>query len=103
MNDRVRAMLAELPGALLLATLTAVVTLLLAIALSTFTGQANRQHQAETRCYNAEVIGMLREVVRNAPSLTDVDLDRFPPVNTEGLDCSFFEIPIEAAPEPVRP
>lgn len=96
MRAAIRAYGAELPGALLLATLTAVVTLLLLVVLSALFGGANEEHRLETRCYNAQVVGLLREIIENAPTLSEaVDLDDFPAVNTEGLDCSFFEEPPE--------
>lgn len=89
-------MLRELPGALALATLTGVVTLLLVVLLSAIFGGANAQHRTETRCYNALVVGLLREIIANAPSLQDsVDLADYPPVNIEGLDCSFFTEPAD--------
>lgn len=77
-----------------LAILTAVVTLGLLVVLSVVFGGANAEHRAETRCYNAQLDALLREIISNAPSLSEaVDLDDYPAVNIEGLDCTFFEEP----------
>ena len=92
--NRFRVILNELPGAFLLSVLTAVVTLLLAILLSAVLGGENEAHRLATRCYNAEIIDLLREVISESSLADKVDLTQYPAVNTEGIDCSFFEVPI---------
>ncbi len=82
MSTHIGAMLRELPGALAIATLTAAVTLLLALLLSATLGAESRDRSAATRCYAAQTINMLRSA--------HPELQRYPPVNTEGLKCARY-------------
>lgn len=92
----------ELPGAILLAFITGVVTILLAVVLSLVTGGEQRRlfeqsvfngeevvdHAIVSRCEASYVAEMLRTIGRET---TNKDLQesllKFPPINTEGIDC----------------
>jgi len=76
--------LAELPGALALAVLTAVVTLLLAILLSAVLGSENREHRDAQRCVASMVHDMLVEL----------GAEPRPSINIEGLDCGILYVPV---------
>ena len=89
---RLRLYVKELPNALMLAVLTAVVTLLLAVLLSAVLGGAQDQHRLQTRCYGAIQIEMLRDAFAANPIYADI-LEKYPPVNIEGIDCSFITDP----------
>jgi hypothetical protein len=98
MRRRLRAYIEELPGALFLAILTAAVTILLALILSAVIGGQQRgllesaaangaevvDHAKVARCESAYIVEMLRAIGQQSPTL---DLSRFEPVNTTGLDC----------------
>ena len=98
MRRRLRAYIEELPGALFLAILTAAVTILLALILSAVIGGQQRHllesaaangaevvdHAKVARCESAYIVEMLRAIGQQSPTL---DLSRFAPVDTTGLDC----------------
>lgn len=92
----------KFPEAMAIAVLTAVTTIVLALVLSVVAGGESRATRAATRCYAAQTHEMIREIIENAPSLDGlVDMEDYPPVNTEGLECdTYFLVPIseEALP-----
>lgn len=97
-RDKLRTYREELPNALLLATLTAVVTLILAMLISVVLGGEQRellrravsngeevvQHSAITRCELAYLVELVKVIGEQSPQL---DLEDYPTVNTDGLDC----------------
>lgn len=88
---RVGAYLAELPGALRLSVLTAIVTLALAVALSLVLGSENSDHRLELRCFERHTQQLLHEMVLADPALRDaIDLSQYPPINVNGIDCERF-------------
>lgn len=83
-------MLAELPGALALALLTAGVTMILVLILSATVGASSRDQAAATRCYAAQSVNMLRDVIAQHPEHDRSLLDQYPKINTEGLLCAKY-------------
>ena len=77
-------------SALLLATLTAVVTLILLIVLSWALGGEARARAEQSRCYAALTNAMLHDLLDEAGIVND-----YPRVDRSGVDCSFLEEPIE--------
>lgn len=90
MRSALRGMLSELPGALLLATLTAVVTMVLLVILSFVLGAETRERAEQQRCYAALSNAMLHDLLDAHGIVND-----YPRVNPAGVDCSFIEEPIE--------
>lgn len=91
-SERITLYLKEFPSALVLAVMTAIVTLLLAMVLSAIMGGASRKANAEiidhsilARCQFAEVIEILKEIGEQSDS---IDLSQYPQVNTSGIDCT---------------
>jgi hypothetical protein len=85
-----RSILAELPGALLMATLTAIVTLALLLMLSLFLGGEARDLARQTRCYAALSNSILHELL-DAHGIEN----GYPRVTPDGVDCSFLLHPPE--------
>lgn len=97
-SDKLRAYADELPGALMLAVLTAVTTILLILVLSAVLGAENRalqeqavfngeevvDHAIVARCEMAYIVELLKEIGAQSESL---DLTQYPNINVEGLDC----------------
>jgi len=83
-----RALLAELPGALFLAVLTAVVTLMLAIVLSYTLGSDQRARLEQSRCYAALSNAMLHDLL-DERGITN----NYPRISFAGVDCSFLRQP----------
>lgn len=98
MRAKMRAYWSELPGALMLAILTAITTIVLLLILSLFVGGQQRDllraaaenggevvdHAKVARCESAYIVEILRKIGDQSPSL---DLSAYPPVNTTGLNC----------------
>jgi hypothetical protein len=83
-----RGLLDELPGALLLAILTAVVTLLLLVAISLVVGGDNEQHRLSSRCFANQTTSLIRELILASDALRErIDLSDFPPIDITGIDC----------------
>jgi hypothetical protein len=86
-KTRLALLLRELPSALGLALLTAAVTLILAILLSTIMGAENVRHREANRCQSALIVSMLRDAYSLNPVYEPIR-DRYPEVNLEGIDCT---------------
>ena len=84
---RLRAYVAELPNALVLAFTTAAVTLILAIILNMVLGGENVRHREASRCQAALIVSMLRDAYAVNPAY-EVIRDDYPEINLEGLDCT---------------
>lgn len=76
-------------GPLMLATLTAVVTLLLLLALSAVLGGEARARAEQSRCYSGLTNAMLHDLL-DAQGLNDP----YPRVNVAEVDCSFLTEPV---------
>lgn len=76
-------------SALALATLTGVVTLILALTLSFFLGGEQRERAEQSRCYAALSNAMLHELLDEHGIAND-----YPRVDPGGIDCSFLTEPI---------
>ena len=86
LQARVREMMAEIPGMLMLAFTTAAVTLMLAVVLSIVLGGENVRHREANRCQAALIVSMLRDAYAVNPAYEEIR-DRHPDVNLEGIDC----------------
>lgn len=84
--SRFREVLSKMPDTLLLAFTTAVVTLILLIILSLVLGGENVRHREAQRCQAALIVNMLRDAYALNPVYEPLR-DKFPQVNTDGLDC----------------
>lgn len=95
MRRRAAELYRQLPGAFMMALLTAAVTIILAIVISTVVGGDNNQHRLATRCFAHQTTTLIREIVEASDTLRDrVDLDAYPPIDITGVDCSLlFEQP----------
>ena len=87
--SRARLLLKELPGALTLAALTAMVTLGLALLLSLVTGAENVAHREATRCHAALIVDMLQDAYEVNPEYEQI-ADDYPRVNTAEIDCAQY-------------
>ena len=83
-----------LPAALFAGFVTAVVTLVLAIALSYFLGAETRRGQITDRCLAVEVRNLIVEVIENSALVERIDMREHPPINVAGLDCSHIYRPL---------
>lgn len=98
MRRKLRAYVAELPGALMLAFLTAIVTIVLILILSLVLGGEQRRLTSQAvqngqeaidsavvaRCEIAHLVDIVKEIGVQSSNL---DLSRYDNINTEGLDC----------------
>lgn len=85
----VRTVIDTITGPLLLAVLTAVVTLVLFIGASLILGAESRQRAEESRCYAALTNAMLHEMLDHH----GIDDEQYPRINLAGVDCSFLAEP----------
>lgn len=69
-----------------LSLLTAVVTLLLAVALSFVLGAETRSQREATRCYAAATVNMLQDAFEANPVYEGI-AEEYPRINTDGLNC----------------
>lgn len=72
---------ASIPGAALLAVLTASVTLTMAVILSSVTGSYSEKAREANRCRDAQIVEMLRG---------DLSEEQYPPINIDGIDCERY-------------
>ena len=98
MKRRLAGFLAELPGALMLAILTAATTLIMAVLLSAVLGTENAEHRTASRCFAHNTTALLREIVSESETLSrTIDLSLYPPISIDGIDCRAI---YDAAPSP---
>lgn len=88
MKRRLAGFLAELPGALMLAILTAATTLIMAVLLSAVLGTENAEHRIASRCFAHNTTELIREIVQASETLSEtIDLSKYPPIDITGIDC----------------
>lgn len=94
---RGKVVLQEWPTMVALSLLTAVVTLILAVALSFVLGAETRSQREATRCYAAATVNMLHDVFDADPAHEAIAAE-YPRINTDGLNCRAYF----TAPPPTR-
>jgi hypothetical protein len=92
-NRVLRRVVAELPGTILLAVTTAVVTLMLILVVSVFLGGENSEHRVSSRC----VAWLQRELVVDLADHIDphFDASKYPALNIDGIDCGVIFTPLD--------
>lgn len=107
---RIAGFFSEVRNGLTLAVLTAILTIAIAMILSAlvggesrallrqavFNGEETVDHAIVARCEMAHVAEMLRAIGNTDADVAE-SLRRFPPINTEGIDCDTIIV------EPFRP
>ncbi len=85
------------PEAIVLAVLTATTTMILALLLSLALGRDVRDQEAATRCYTAQTVNMIRDIMEIA-KMHELAA-RYPAINTAGLHCELYtRVPIKEVP-----
>jgi hypothetical protein len=95
-NTLTATLTSELPGAAVVAVMTAGVLLMLAFLLSAVLGSDNADHRIGSRCSQYETIALLREIVLADDALRErIDLTRYLLPSIEGINCQSIYEPLD--------